>query len=227
MGSGVMTVERRTKRGRERWVKGLVAWATIYEIRDDEFEIKKLSVLHASGSVTQNAVSVTIRKNRLNAEIAFHRKNRLCVTTPIGSRYQSEFVARNCTITIQGKRFLADLILLGIQGYDVILGMDWLTKYRAIVDCRQKTLNLLIPEGERMTYTGKYLNPTISLISVIKAHKLMQKGCPAFLCAVEVVDTPEPKLDNIPIACEFPEVFQELPGLPPDCLLYTSDAADE
>jgi len=57
----------------------------------------------------------------------------LCVTTPIGSRYQSELVARNCTITIQGKRFVADLILLGVQGYDVILGMDWLTKYRATV----------------------------------------------------------------------------------------------
>jgi len=65
-------------------------------------------------------------------------------------------------------------------------------------------------------YTGKYLNPTISLISVIKAHKLMQKGCLAFLCAVEVVDTFEPKLDNIPIAYEFSEVFQEVPGLPPD-----------
>ena len=44
----------------------------------------------------------------------------------------------------------------------------------------------------------------------------MQKGCPAFLCTVKVVDTAEPKLDNIPIACEFPKVFQEVPGLPPD-----------
>ena len=50
----------------------------------------------------------------------------LYVTTPIGSMYRSNL--RNCMIVIQGKLFFGDLILLGICGYDVILGMDWLTK---------------------------------------------------------------------------------------------------
>jgi len=51
----------------------------------------------------------------------------LCVSTLIGSTYQSELVARNCEITIQDKPFFANLILLGIHSYDVILGMDcWL-----------------------------------------------------------------------------------------------------
>ena len=50
----------------------------------------------------------------------------LSITTPIGSVYQVEQIARNCTIIIMGSLFWGDLILLGIQGYDVILGMDWL-----------------------------------------------------------------------------------------------------
>jgi len=74
----------------------------------------------------------------------------LCVTTPIGSMYQAELIARDCSIIIQGKMFLADLILLGIQGYDIILGMDWLAKYRATIDCKQKTLVVMTPEGERL-----------------------------------------------------------------------------
>jgi len=49
---------------------------------------------------------------------------RLSVTTPIGSVYQAERMARNCTIIILGGLFLGGLILLGIQGYDIILGMD-------------------------------------------------------------------------------------------------------
>ena len=120
--------------------------------------------------------------------------------------YQSELIARDCSIIIQGKTFLANLILLGIQGYDVILGMDWLAKYCATIDCKQKTLAVLTPEGERLVYTGK-LDYTIPLILAIKAHKLVQKGCTAFLCAVKVIDTPEVELDNVPIVCEFPEVF--------------------
>jgi len=48
----------------------------------------------------------------------------LCVPTPIGSMYQTDLVVRNCTITIQDRVFFADLVVLHIQGYDVILGMD-------------------------------------------------------------------------------------------------------
>ena len=58
------------------------------------------------------------------------------VTTLIGSMYQSKLIARDCSIINQGKPFLANLILLGIQGYDVILGMDWLAKYYATIDCK-------------------------------------------------------------------------------------------
>ena len=48
----------------------------------------------------------------------------LCVTTPAGSIYQADQATPNCTVTIQNRLFFADLILLGIHGYDVILGMD-------------------------------------------------------------------------------------------------------
>ena len=67
----------------------------------------------------------------------------LYITTPVGSVYQAERVARNCTIVILGKLFLGNLMLLGIRGYDVILGMDWLTQYQATIDCNKKTLTLI------------------------------------------------------------------------------------
>jgi len=48
----------------------------------------------------------------------------LCVSTLIGSLYQADVIVRNCSITIQNRLFVADLVVLGIQGYDVILGME-------------------------------------------------------------------------------------------------------
>ena len=60
----------------------------------------------------------------------------LCVTTPTGSMYQVDLMAPNCIVPIQNRLFFDDLILLGVYGYDVILGMDWLTKYRATIDCK-------------------------------------------------------------------------------------------
>ena len=45
---------------------------------------------------------------------------------------------------------------------------------------------------------------------------MLSKGCSAFLCAVEVIETPELEPKDISVVQEFLEVFQEVPGLPPD-----------
>ena len=45
---------------------------------------------------------------------------------------------------------------------------------------------------------------------------MLSKGCTAFLSAVEVLETPELGPRDIPLVQEFLEVFQEVPGLPPD-----------
>jgi len=138
----------------------------------------------------------------------------LHVTTPVGSIYHTERVARNCAIIISGRLFQGDLILLGIRGYDVILGMDWLTQHQATIDCNKKTLTLTTSEGERIQYKGGDSTTTISVISSAKACKLIRKGCAAYLCAVKAGDTLEPDLNSIPVAQNFPQVFQEVPGLP-------------
>ena len=40
----------------------------------------------------------------------------------------------------------ADLVLLDVIGFDVILGMDWLVQYYATVDCRAKEVIFRIPD---------------------------------------------------------------------------------
>ena len=57
------------------------------------------------------------------------------VTSPLGHRVSMNNVYRNCPIVIQARDFLADLITLPFQEFDLILGMDWFSKHRAIVNC--------------------------------------------------------------------------------------------
>nr|XP_023921956.1 uncharacterized protein LOC112033418 [Quercus suber] len=59
----------------------------------------------------------------------------LSVSTPLGETMVAEFICKACVIKIGGNELLADLILLEIQEFDVILGMDWLATYHANVDC--------------------------------------------------------------------------------------------
>ena len=64
------------------------------------------------------------------------------VTSPLGHNVSMKSIYRNYPIVIQAREFLANLITLPFQEFDLILGIDWLSKHRAIVDCGQKTVVL-------------------------------------------------------------------------------------
>ncbi|KAL0544235.1 hypothetical protein IC582_019348 [Cucumis melo] len=56
-----------------------------------------------------------------------------------------------------------------------------------------------------------------SLISVLKAEKLLRKGCTTLLAHIVVVQREKLKPDDVPVVNEFREVFlDDLSGLPPD-----------
>ena len=61
---------------------------------------------------------------------------------------------KNCSIIIQVREFLANLITLPFREFDLILGMDWLTKHRAIVDCGQKTVVLRCSDQSEVIIQG-------------------------------------------------------------------------
>ena len=58
-----------------------------------------------------------------------------------------QLVFKSCVITINEMDMLADLILLAMVDFDVILSMDWLVSYHATVDCHAKVVKFEIPDG--------------------------------------------------------------------------------
>ncbi|GJU32779.1 hypothetical protein Tco_1176368, partial [Tanacetum coccineum] len=88
-----------------------------------------------------------------------------------------------------------------LGSFDVIIGMDWLAKYQAVIQ-----------PGKRDSF--------LNIISCTKTQKYMLKGCPIFLAHVttkEIEDKSEKKrLEDVSIVRDFPKVFPEdFPGLPP------------
>ncbi|GJU83689.1 putative reverse transcriptase domain-containing protein [Tanacetum coccineum] len=107
--------------------------------------------------------------------------------------------------------------------FDVLIGMDWLEKYQAVIVCAEKIVR--IPWGnETLIVRGDGSdrgNEThLNIISCTKTQKYMLKGCHVFLAHVTTKkseDKSEGKqLEDVPIVRDFPEVFlEDLPGLPP------------
>ncbi|GJR11691.1 putative reverse transcriptase domain-containing protein [Tanacetum coccineum] len=107
--------------------------------------------------------------------------------------------------------------------YDVIIGMDWLTKDQAVIDCAKKIVR--IPIGSKILIfhgdgSRNKRGTRLNIISCTKAQKYVLQGCHVFLAHITVKDTGDQskkkQLQDVPIVKNFPEVFPEdLPGLPP------------
>jgi hypothetical protein len=105
---------------------------------------------------------------------------------------------RNCLdvpVDIHGVSFEANLIILGTKGLDVVLGMDWMTKYQGHIDCARKAITVTNSDGIQIEH-----------IATMPSQKAYYKKSVA-----------GPTLDQVPVVCEYPDVFlEELPGMPPD-----------
>ena len=100
--------------------------------------------------------------------------------------------------------FPASLIALKSTDIDVILGMDWLSKYQANLDCAAKSVTLVHPSGEIVKYWSPSSIPP-SAVSLPESE----------LYAMDVL--PPLEIHDVPVVCDFPDVFpEELPGMPPD-----------
>ncbi|GJT94236.1 putative reverse transcriptase domain-containing protein [Tanacetum coccineum] len=89
-----------------------------------------------------------------------------------------------------------DLIPLGHGSFDVIVGMDWLSRNKAVIVCHEKMVEIPLEGGEALRVHGE---------RALGLDKTLMNA-----------NVGEPKMNEIPIVREFSDVFPEdLSGLPP------------
>ena len=62
----------------------------------------------------------------------------LYVSSPLGIRARIGMICRGCELEISGTLLTVDLRIMDMSEFDVILGMDWLTAYRVVIDCERR-----------------------------------------------------------------------------------------
>ena len=107
--------------------------------------------------------------------------------------------------------------MLGIHVFDIVLGMDWLSKHRATLDCYKKELRLVRPEEPGVIFRGIRREIAPSLINAMIASKMLRKGCQGYLAFVVDRRQEGTRLEDISIVKEFPDVSpDDISGITPD-----------
>nr|GEZ26320.1 reverse transcriptase domain-containing protein [Tanacetum cinerariifolium] len=120
---------------------------------------------------------------------------------------------QGCTLTLLNQPFEIDLISIKLDSFNVVIGMEWLSKNHAKILCDEKVVHIPI-DGETLIIRGDRSKTRLNLISCIKTKRYISRGCQIFMIQVVEKKSDEKRLEDIPVVKEFPDVFpKDLPGL--------------
>jgi hypothetical protein len=121
-------------------------------------------------------------------------KYTMLVSSP-GGEMRTKHICPAVSITVRGVDFPSNLILLDSQGIDIILGMNWLSKYDGVIQCARKAVKLTKKDGITVEFVAMVQSNQDSVLNQTKAIAL----------------------EDIRVVREYPDVFPaEFPGMPPD-----------
>ena len=75
-------------------------------------------------------------------------------------------------MTVIGRVIESSLIVLSMQDFDVILGIDWLGENRALIDCETRIVTLKLSSRDSFTYKGATPKRTSSVITALTDRKI-------------------------------------------------------
>ncbi|GJU02048.1 putative reverse transcriptase domain-containing protein [Tanacetum coccineum] len=73
-----------------------------------------------------------------------------------GKKEEVDRIIHDCKLELRNSLFTIDLILLGHGSFDVIVGMDWLSKNKVKIVCHVKVVRILLEGGEILRVQGEH-----------------------------------------------------------------------
>ena len=105
-----------------------------------------------------------------------------------------------------------DLRIIDMSEFDVILGMDWMTAYRVVIDCERRRVTTYTQDGTRVVFQGDKHDILPQMVYESKC----QGQLASWLASLTLEDEVRPNLDLPRVVYEYEDIFpDELLGLPP------------
>ena len=136
----------------------------------------------------------------------------LYVSSPLGIRARIGMICCGCELEISGTLLTVDLRIMDISEFDVILGMDWLTAYRVVIDCERRR----VTPTRRTVHVWYFRGDKHDILPQTVYESRCQGQLVGWLASLTLEDEERLDLDLPRVVCEYMDVFpDERPGLPP------------
>ena len=110
-------------------------------------------VLFDSGASHSFVSSSFVKAHDMKVDVGNHKWH---VRIPTGDTQISKAICMRCPLTIGHLEMPADLVIMEMNDFDIILGMDWLSEYYTFIDCREKKVIFKIPDRRTYYFQGMH-----------------------------------------------------------------------
>jgi len=168
-------------------------------------------------------VSFINDKFAIKTGLTISSASEITVTAANGKTMKSITACKACSYSIQGHTFQSDFRLLGVQGFDIILGADWIYTHSPVgLDLKRRELSITKEGTHLLTFSDQLAYPAKHIIGTRKLCKLLKKKAVGAMVVLQNHGSPKdcPLPQSIPrevasLLSEFMDVFQEPQELPP------------
>ena len=133
------------------------------------------------------------------------------MSSPLGIRARIWMICQGCELEISGTLLTVNLRIMDMSEFDVILGMDWLTAYRVVIDYERRRVTAYTQDGTRAVFQGDKHD--------IFPHMVYESRCQGqlagWIASLTLENKVRPDLDLPRVVCEYEDVFWMSY---PDCL---------
>ena len=103
---------------------------------------------------------------------------------PTGDIMLSNYWLRIVLVVIFERELSIDLVVLDMVNYDVILGMNFLSKYKATIDCKARVVSFQPPNEKRFVFVDDRCSTQKMFISAMKVRKWLASEYTGYLATV-------------------------------------------
>jgi hypothetical protein len=131
------------------------------------FLVNDTSVVMLFNSGASHSFISTAYAGKYNLPLALLRCQ--MIVSSLGGDMPARQLCPKVNLKIRWVDFVTNLIVLESKGIDVILGMDWLSKYKVLINYAKKSIKLATPEGKEMEFVAE---PVVTVNGVTNHAKV-------------------------------------------------------
>ena len=136
----------------------------------------------------------------------------LHVNSSLGTKARIDRICRVCELEISGILLTVDLQVMDMSEFEVILGMDWLTAHRVVIDCDRMRVTAYTPDDTCVVFQGNRHDASPYTMYDSRWHRQLT----GWLASLTLEDEVRKDMSLPRVVYEYEDVFpDELHGLPP------------